>query len=99
MPSTITKSLTAHPFASTSSIGGNAWEAEQHIAEALYASFILPLWRDPAAVVADEQAPAWKGELESIQTGRAWQFQGLERLLPLLAAQLAGGLPVAHSTE
>ena len=28
------------------------------------------------------------GELESIQTGGAWQFQGLEPLLGFLAAQL-----------
>ena len=30
------------------------------------------------------------GELESIQTGRAWQFQCLQPLVPLLAAQLGG---------
>lgn len=56
---------------------------------ALYASFIVRMWREPASDVAAEQAPVWMGELESIQTGRAWQFQGLEPLLPLLAGQLA----------
>jgi hypothetical protein len=53
----------------------------------LYASFIVRMWRELASDVAAEQASVWIGELESIQTGRAWQFQGLE---PLLAAQLAG---------
>lgn len=66
---------------------------------ALYASFLLRLWREPAADVAAEQAPVWMGELESIQTGCAWQFQGLERLLPLVAAQLAGGSPAAGGAE
>jgi hypothetical protein len=58
---------------------------------ALYASFIVRMWREPASDVAAEQAPVCMGELESIQTGRAWQFQGLEPLLPLLAGQLAAG--------
>lgn len=51
-----------------------------------YASFIIRLWREPAAEARDQEAPLWMGELESIQTGRAWQFQGLEPLLSLLAA-------------
>lgn len=51
----------------------------------LYASFLVRLWRDPATDIAAEQEPVWMDELESIQTGRAWQFQGLERLLPLVA--------------
>lgn len=33
--------------------------------------------------------PVWMGELESIQTGRAWQFQGVVALADLLATQLA----------
>ncbi len=66
---------------------------------ALYASFIVRMWREPASDVAAEQAPAWMGELESIQTGRAWQFQGLEPLLPLLAAQLAGDPPAPPGTQ
>jgi hypothetical protein len=39
------------------------------------------------------------GEMESIQTGRTCQFQGLEPLLPLLAAQLAGNPPTFPSTK
>ncbi len=57
--------------------------------ELTYASFMVRLWREPAPEGTDAHAPAWMGELESIQTGRAWQFQGLEPLLALLAGQLA----------
>ena len=69
------------------------------MAEALYASFMLRLWREPVAEATDQEAPVWMGELESIQTGRAWQFQGLEPLVPLLAAQLAGDPPTFPSTK
>jgi hypothetical protein len=55
-----------------------------------YSSFILRLWREPAAADTDEQGPVWMGEMESIQTGRTHRFQGLEQLQPLLVAQLAG---------
>lgn len=54
----------------------------------LYASFMVRLWREAAGEANNEEAPVWKGEIESIQTGCTWQFQGLEPLLPLLAAQL-----------
>lgn len=65
---------------------------------ARYASFIVRLWRQPVAEATDQEDPAWMGELESIQTGCAWQFQGLEPLVPLLAAQLAGDPPIFPST-
>ena len=39
------------------------------------------LWREPAGEVVNRKAPDWMGELESIQSGRAWQFQGQEPLL------------------
>lgn len=60
------------------------------MAEILYASFMVRLWREPAGEAVDREAPLWIGEMESIQTGRAWQFQGLEPLLELLATQLRG---------
>ena len=66
---------------------------------AVYASFIVRLWREVAAEAADQEYPVWLGEVESIQTGRAWQFQGLEPLLPLLAAQIAGNPPTFPSTK
>ena len=58
------------------------------MAEVLYASFMVRLWRELAGEVVDREAPVWMGEVESIQTGCAWQFQGLEPLLDLLAAQI-----------
>ena len=67
--------------------------------ELTYASFMVRMWRNSVAVAGLEQEPVWMGELESIQTGRAWQFQGLEPLLPLLAAQLAGDSPTFPSTK
>ena len=67
--------------------------------ELTYASFMVRLWREPTGEAVNREAPDWMGELESIQTGRAWQFQGLEPLLPLLAAQLAGDPPTFPSTK
>jgi hypothetical protein len=66
---------------------------------ARYASFIVRLWCEPAGEAVNREAPIWMGELESIQTGRAWQFEGLEPLLPLLAGQLVGDSPAADSAE
>lgn len=66
---------------------------------ALYASFIVRLWRESAAEGADAQEPAWMGELEAIQTGRTWQFEGLEPLLGLLAGQLAKESSTSHRSK
>jgi hypothetical protein len=65
----------------------------------LYASFIVRLWRDSPPEGANAHGPAWMGELESIQTGRAWQFQGLEPLPGLLAAQVAGESTINRGTK
>lgn len=59
-----------------------------------YASFIVRLWRESAGAATDAGEPVWMGELESIQTGDGWHFQGLESLLPLLAAQLVNDPPM-----
>lgn len=59
-----------------------------------YASFIVRLWRDSADDAIDAEESIWMGELESIQTGDGWHFQGLESLLPLLAAQLVDNPPI-----
>lgn len=67
--------------------------------ELTYASFMVRMWRNSVAVAGLEQEPVWMGELESIQTGRAWQFQGLESLLPLLAGQLVGDSPALPGTQ
>lgn len=63
-----------------------------------YASFIVRLWRDPAPEDTEKGQRAWMCELESIQTGRAWSFQGLEPLLQVLAAQLAAELSASDRT-
>jgi hypothetical protein len=67
--------------------------------ELTYASFMVRLWRDPAPAAGPEQEPVWLGELESIQTGRAWQFEGLEPLLALMAAQLRAQSPNSRNLE
>ena len=53
-----------------------------------YASFMVRLWREPEAARGRETA--WQGELESVQTGQTWRFGGMDSLLRLLVAQLAG---------
>ena len=67
--------------------------------ELTYASFMVRMWRDSGAAAGLEQEPVWMGELESIQTGHTWQFQGLEPLLPLLATQLPAKSPTSRSME
>ncbi len=64
-----------------------------------YASFMVRMWRDPAATARPEQVPIWIGEMESIQTGRIWQFKGLEPLLELLAGQFAEESTNSHVTK
>ena len=55
--------------------------------ELTYASFMVRLWREPVARPA--RGTAWQGELESVQTGQTWRFQGVDTLLRLMLAQLA----------
>ena len=67
--------------------------------ELTYASFMVRMWRNSVAAAELEQEPGWMGELESIQTGRTWQFNGLEPLLALLATQLPAQSPTSRSME
>lgn len=48
-----------------------------------YASFLVRMWREPALKGRSPDAP-WKGELEHIQSGRHWAFDGLEELFTAL---------------
>lgn len=64
-----------------------------------YASFMVRMWRKSAAAAEPEHERAWMGELESIQTGHTWQFQGLEPLLALLATHLSAQSPSSRSME
>ena len=61
-----------------------------------YASFIVRLWRESAGDAIDVEEPVWMSEMESIQSSQARQFQGLESLLPLLAAQLVDNPPTGR---
>lgn len=58
------------------------------MSELTYASFMIRLWRAPAEQDARGEEPGWMGEIESVQTGRTWQFRGVEALPELLAEQL-----------
>ena len=55
---------------------------------ARYASFMVRVWRDQADAEAPAAGAAWKGELESVQSGQTWHFQGLDELLDLLTTRL-----------
>lgn len=55
------------------------------MSEFRYASFMVRLWREPKS----GSGTAWQGELESVQTGQTWRFQGVDALLRLMTAQLA----------
>lgn len=59
------------------------------MSEFRYASFMVRLWREPEAASGTETA--WQGELESVQSGQTWRFQGMDSLQGLLAEQLGTG--------
>lgn len=67
--------------------------------ELTYASFMVRMWCNSAPAAGLEREPVWMGEMESIQTGRTWQFQGLESLLALLATQLLAKSLTSRSME
>lgn len=51
--------------------------------EKQYHSYLVRLWRE---VVDQEmkETPGWQGEVIHIQTGKSWQFEGLDPLFALL---------------
>ncbi len=49
-----------------------------------YRSFLLRLWQEGEA----ETSATWHGEVESIQTGRKWQFDSLELIIDFLRTQI-----------
>ena len=65
------------------------------MSEFRYASFMVRLWCEPQAASGEETA--WHGELESVQSGQTWRFQGVDALLRLMVAQLAG--PGPHTSD
>ena len=67
------------------------------MSEISYASFMVRLWRDLSG--KHEGAPVWIGEIESIQTGRTWQFQDVESLFDLLERQLDDSTMIMQGGE
>ena len=54
-----------------------------------YVSFLVRLWREPASELP-EQTAGWQGEVEHIQTGRRWKFDGLDQLFDSIRRQVEG---------
>ena len=54
-------------------------EERQVIHPPTYVSFLIRLWREPTSQLP-EQAADWQGEVEHIQSGRRWMFDGLDQL-------------------
>jgi hypothetical protein len=52
----------------------------------VYISFLVRLWREPRPQPPD-QATAWQGEVEHIQSGRRSTFDSLDDLLGFLRRQ------------
>ena len=55
-----------------------------------YASFLIRLWQEEKAAEPAGTQATWHGEIESIQSGERWPFQGLDLLPDLLEEYLAG---------
>lgn len=49
-----------------------------------YISFLIRLWREEGI---DQPTTGWQGEVEHIQTGQRWPFQGLDELFDLIRRQ------------
>ena len=49
-----------------------------------YRSFLLRLWQEEDM----DGTATWRGEAESIQTGRQWQFAGLESIIAFFRTQI-----------
>ena len=54
-----------------------------------YISFLVRLWREPTSELP-EQAAGWQGEVEHIQSGRRWRFDGLDQLFAAIRRQVEG---------
>ncbi len=52
-----------------------------------YISFLIRLWREPNSELP-EQTAGWQGEVEHIQSGQRWSFDGLEQLLASIRRQV-----------
>lgn len=54
-----------------------------------YMSFLIRLWREPASELS-EQTAGWQGEVEHIQSGRRWMFDGLDELFASIRQKVEG---------
>lgn len=64
-------------------------EERQVIDSPTYLSFLVRLWREPASELP-EQIAGWQGEVEHIQSGRRWRFDGLDQLFDSIRRQVEG---------
>jgi hypothetical protein len=74
-------------YQATSSAGGQ--KERQVMDPPNYVSLLIRLWREPASELAD-QAAGWQGEVEHIQSGRRWTFDGLDQLFASIRRQVEG---------
>jgi hypothetical protein len=54
-----------------------------------YISFLVRLWWEPASE-QPEQTAGWQGEVEYIQSGQRWTFDGLDQLFASILRQVEG---------
>ena len=54
-----------------------------------YVSFLVRLWRESTPELP-EQTVGWQGEVEHIQSGRHWTFDGLDQLFASIRQQVEG---------
>ena len=52
-----------------------------------YISFLVRLWREPASELPEQNA-GWQGEVEHIQSGQCWKFDGLVQLFDTIRRQM-----------
>ncbi len=52
-----------------------------------YISFLIRLLREPTSELP-EQAAGWQGEVEHIQSGQRWIFEGLDQLFASIQRQV-----------
>jgi hypothetical protein len=64
-------------------------EERQVIDPPTYVSFLIRLWWEPTSE-QPEQTAGWQGEVEHIQSGRRWRFDGLDQLFASIRRQVEG---------
>jgi hypothetical protein len=70
-----------------SAISAGGQEERQVIDPPTYISFLVRLWRESASELP-EQTAGWQGEVEHIQSGQRWRFDGLVQLFDTIRRQV-----------